>query len=103
MTVDNITVTTTVQNVVVSTTTPTVTVASVGVQGPQGPAANIFYTYTQNTPASVWTVTHGLSGYPAATVIDTSGNNCEGTISYTNSNVMVITFTAPFSGTAYIV
>ena len=103
MTVDNITVTTTVQNVTVSTTTPTITISSVGVQGPQGPAATIFYTYTQNTPASVWTITHNLNGYPTAVVLDSACNQCEGTISYTNANTMVITFTAAFSGTAYIV
>lgn len=102
MTVDNITVTTTVQNVTVSTTTPTITISSVGVQGPQGLTAN-FYTFSQPTPSNTWTITHNLNGYPLAAVYDSANNQCEGSISYTNANTMVITFTAAFSGTAYIV
>jgi hypothetical protein len=100
---DNITVTNTIQNVTVTNTQPNVTISSVGAQGPAGSAGSVFYTYNQATPAATWTITHSLGGYPTATVIDSSGNNCEGTISYTNANTMVITFTSAFSGTAYIV
>jgi hypothetical protein len=99
---DNITVTNTVQNVTVTNTQPNVTISFVGAQGPAGTTA-VFYTYTQATSSNTWTITHNLNGYPTAVVFDSSGNQCEGTFSYTNANTMVITFTAAFSGTAYIV
>jgi len=100
---DSVIVTQTVQNVVITNQQPNVVISQVGAQGPAGASGAGFFTYTQNTPASTWTITHNLGGYPAATVLDTSGNNCEGTISYTNANTMVITFTSSFSGTAYLV
>jgi len=99
---DNITVTNTIQSVSVTNQQTNVTVASSGVQGPAGVGAG-FFTYVQNTSSATWSITHNLGGYPAFTVLDTSGNQCEGAVSYTNVNSMVLTFTAPFSGTAYLV
>jgi len=102
---DNITVTNTVQNVTVTNTQPNVTVAAVGPQGPQGPSGSsaVFYTFNQATPSATWTVTHNLSGYPTAVVLDSAGTQCEGTFSYPTNQQMVISFTAAFSGTAYII
>jgi hypothetical protein len=99
---DNITVTNTIQSVSVTNQQTNVTVASLGVQGPAGVGAG-FFTYVQNTPSALWTITHNLGGNPAVTILDTSGNQCEGTIGYTDTNTMTITFSAPFSGTAYLV
>jgi len=100
---DNITVTNTIQNVTVTNTQPNVTISYIGAQGPAGPSQVIFYTYTQSTASKTWTITHNLGGYPSATVFDSANNQCEGSFSYTNVNTMVITFTAAFSGTAYLV
>jgi hypothetical protein len=100
---DNITVTNTIQNVTVTNTQPNVTVSNVGAQGPAGPTQPIFYTFTKATASNIWTITHNLNGYPTAVVFDSANNQCEGTISYTNANIMVITFTASFSGIAYVV
>lgn len=80
--------------------TPTVTVAS---PGPQGPPAEIFYVHVQGSPSAVWTINHDLGGQPTAVVLDSAGTQCEGTFSYPSNNQMVITFTAAFSGTAYVV
>jgi len=99
---DNITVVNTIQSVSVTNQQTNVTVASLGVQGPAGVGAG-FFTYVQNTPSALWTITHNLGGNPAVTILDTSGNQCEGTIGYTDANTMTITFSAPFSGTAYLV
>jgi len=106
---DNIVVSPVVQTLTVTQTVQSVTVASPGPQGPQGPqgpsgaSTTLFYVYTQNTPASVWTITHNLGGHPTAVVLDSSGAQCEGTYSYTDNNTMVITFTSAFTGTAYII
>lgn len=85
--------------------TPTVTVSASGPQGAPGTfdPADIFYVHTQGSPSAVWTINHNLNGNPTAVVLDSAGTQCEGTFSYPTMNQMVITFTAAFSGTAYVV
>ncbi len=85
--------------------TPTVTVSSPGPQGIPGTfdSSDIFYVHTQGTPSATWTINHNLNGNPTAVVLDSAGTQCEGTFSYPTLNQMVITFTAAFSGTAYVV
>jgi len=100
---DNITVTNTIQNVTVTNQQPNITVSAVGPQGPAGTAANIFYTHTQATPSATWTINHNLNGNPTAVVFDSANTQCEGTFSYPTLNQMVITFTAAFSGVAYVI
>lgn len=78
-------------------------VVRVTAPGPQGGAAQIFYTHTQAVASSVWTINHGLGGEPTAVVLDSAGTQCEGTFSYPSKNQMVITFTAAFTGTAYVI
>ena len=78
-------------------------VVRVTAPGPQGGAAQVFYTHTQAVASSVWTINHGLGGEPTAVVLDSAGTQCEGTFSYPSKNQMVITFTAAFTGTAYVI
>jgi hypothetical protein len=99
---DNITVTNTIQNVTVANQQPNVTISQVGVQGPAG-STLIFYTHNQATASATWTINHNLNGNPTAVVFDSGGTQCEGSFSYPTLNQMVITFTAAFSGTAYII
>jgi hypothetical protein len=80
--------------------TPTVVVSS---PGPQGAPAEIFYVHVQGNPSAVWTINHNLGGQPTAVVLDSAGTQCEGTFSYPSASQMIITFTAAFSGTAYVV
>ena len=60
------------------------------------------YVHTQAVAASVWTVNHALDKYPSVTVIDSAGSVVHGDITYTNSNNLTLTFSAAFSGVAYI-
>jgi hypothetical protein len=71
----------------------------VGVQGPGG--VNIF-TYTQDQPSAQWTINHNLGLYLPVVVLDTSGDFVEGDVVYVDPNTIVITFSAPFSGVAYV-
>ena len=80
--------------------TPSITVSA---PGPQGPSIEIFYVHTQASSSAVWTINHNLDGQPTAVVLDSAGTQCEGTFSYPSNNQMVISFTAAFTGTAYIV
>ena len=95
-----------INELTVSQSTPSIAIAAPGPQGPIGPAGPstaVFYTHTQGSPASVWTVNHNLGGYPAVVVFDSANNQCEGSISYTNTTTLTLTFTAAFSGVAYII
>lgn len=86
--------------IIVQTTQPVVRVTA---PGPQGNAAQVFYTHTQAVASAVWTINHNLGGEPTAVVLDSAGTQCEGTFSYPSKNQMIITFTAAFTGTAYVI
>ena len=92
-------------SIIVQPIIPQITVAAPGPQGPPGAFApsDIFYVHTQAVSSNTWTINHNLGGQPTAVVLDSAGTQCEGTFSYPSSNQMVITFTAAFSGTAYVV
>lgn len=73
-----------------------------GIPGVKGDSA-FFYQHNQSIPSAVWTITHNLNCYPTAVVFDSGGSQCEGIFSYSSLNVMVITFSAAFSGVANII
>jgi hypothetical protein len=79
-----------------------------GPPGPPGPARasgaleNTF-TYRQDTPASVWTVVHNLGTFPNVTVLDSTGSQVMGDLLYLDGNSVQLTFSAPFSGVAYLI
>ena len=60
------------------------------------------FVYPQLTPASIWVINHGSGNFPSVTVIDSSGNKVFGDISYTDANTVTLTFSAAFTGTAYL-
>ena len=91
-----------VSTIVVEPVIPNVVVTAPGPQGPPG-SVGVFYVHTQAVAASVWTINHNLNAEPTAVVLDSAGTQCEGTFSYPSKQVMVITFTAAFTGTAYII
>lgn len=47
------------------------------------------------------TVTHNLQKYPSVTVVNSANDVVVGDVTYTNTNTLVVTFSAPFSGTVY--
>jgi hypothetical protein len=82
-----------------------------GVTGPTGPkgdpgattAPSVFYVHNQAVPSDTWTINHNLGGNPTAVVQDSAGTTCEGNFSYPSINQLVITFSAAFSGVAYVI
>lgn len=74
-----------------------------GPQGPQGATTNVFYVHNQSTPSATWTIDHNLGGNPTAVVQDSAGTTCEGNFAYPSINRLVITFSAAFSGVAYVI
>lgn len=101
------------QRIVVTTTpaiglTPaktSVAVINAGPPGPRGPAgATAGAEYTQVTPSTVWTITHNLNHHPGGiTVLDENGDLVLGwTATHASTNILILTFQAVVSGTAYV-
>jgi len=66
------------------------------------PAGDKHYSHNQAGAASVWTIVHNLGKHPSASVTDSGGNKVFGDEKYIDLNTMTITFTASFSGRAYL-
>ena len=64
--------------------------------------SNWSYTYEQQSNSTVWNITHNLGYQPSVDIIDYGNNSIEGDISYTNTNSLTITLSAPASGYAYL-
>jgi hypothetical protein len=60
------------------------------------------YVHSQILSLATWTITHNLLKYPAVMVVDTGGNVVIGEVQYISLNQLVITFSAAFSGKAYL-
>jgi hypothetical protein len=60
------------------------------------------YVHTQLLASDTWVVVHNLNFYPNVTVVDSGGSMYEGEIAYNSANQLTLTFSAAFSGTAYL-
>jgi len=64
--------------------------------------AKLGYVFTQSTPAAVWTINHDLEKYPAVSIVDSANDEVIGEVHYTSTSQVVITFSAAFSGKAFL-
>lgn len=64
--------------------------------------ADRFFTFTQASASATWTIQHNLEKYPSVTVIDSANDVVYGNTTYTDENNLIINFSAPFSGKAYL-
>lgn len=60
-----------------------------------------YFEHHQITPATTWTVSHGMNKKPSVSCFDESDNTLLGDISFTNDNIAVITFSEAVNGWAY--
>ena len=60
------------------------------------------YVHNQNVASAVWTVNHNLDKYASVSVVDSGYTAVNGLVEYINTNSLTITFSAPFSGKAFI-
>lgn len=65
-------------------------------------AATRRHTHTQGTVSSAWTINHNLGGFPSVSVVDSAKTVVFGEVQYVSSSQVVVTFSAPFSGYAYL-
>lgn len=60
------------------------------------------YTHTQIVPRNIWNIVHTLNKRPSVSVVDSSGSLVMGETKYIDDNNIQITFSAAFSGSAYL-
>jgi hypothetical protein len=74
-----------------------------GPQGPQGEAAEGSYAvFHQLVPAMSWTITHNLGFFPSVTVVDSAGSVVIGDVAHVSDDEVVVGFSLPFAGSAYL-
>lgn len=75
-----------------------------GAQGPPGVVklGTINYVHTQNAVSSTWTINHNLGFYPNVITQDAAGSTIEGNVTQQNIDTLIVTFSVPTTGTAYL-
>lgn len=58
--------------------------------------------HTQSSASSTWNITHALGGRPSVTIVDSAGTVVVGNVVYNSNTSITVSFTAPFSGFAYL-
>ena len=60
------------------------------------------FDFIQATPSATWTIQHGLNKLPSVSVVNNNNVVMYGNITYIDTNNLTITFSAGFSGKAYL-
>jgi hypothetical protein len=60
------------------------------------------YVHEQTVSSTTWTINHNLDFIPNITVVDTFGTVVEGSYDYPSDTTVVLTFSSPFSGRAFL-
>lgn len=58
--------------------------------------------FTQASPSSTWIIVHNMNGHPNVLVVDSGGTLQIGQITYDSLDQVTVSFSAPFSGKAYL-
>ena len=106
-------VTVSIESVPTTVTVETQTVIAEGTMGPPGVRglkgdkgepglSGASFVHTQSIAAEEWVIAHGLGRYPSIIVVDSSGEEVEGGVTYDSSNKITVRFSAPFGGYAYL-
>lgn len=69
---------------------------------PTGTNQTIAFVYQQNFSSTTWTVVHNLGFFPNVHVEDSAGQTILGEVAYINENELILEFSAPFGGVAYL-
>lgn len=77
-------------------------VCNVILGSPASIAGSNNYVHNQSVAAATWLIDHNLNFYPNVTVVDSSGDQVEGTVTYTTLNQVRVMFSAAFAGLAYL-
>lgn len=64
--------------------------------------AKLGYVFTQSTPSATWTINHDLNKYPSVSIVDSANDEVIGEVNYTSTTQVVVSFSAAFSGKAFL-
>jgi len=64
--------------------------------------ARVSFIHTQGVASTTWNITHNLNFHPNVTAQDSAGNIVEGEIAFTNTVSLILSFSSPISGSAYL-
>lgn len=78
------------------------TLIQTGLMGPIASGSDRHYRHDQSIAAAVWTIVHTLDKYPSVTIVDSAGDEVEGSVNHISTSTLEVTFSAPFSGRAYL-
>lgn len=73
-----------------------------GVEGEAGAGGDLSFTHPQSVASQSWSIEHNLGKHPSVTVVDSAGRVGYGTVQHIDANHLVVSFSAPFAGTAYL-
>ena len=73
-----------------------------GADGSNGIDGDKHFAHEQAVASAAWAITHNLGKYPSVTITDSAGDQVEGEVRYNGINALTLTFSAPFSGKAYL-
>lgn len=60
------------------------------------------HVHTQASPIDTWVINHTLGGKPSVMVVDSADTVVVGEVTYNSNSQVTVTFTAAFSGYAYL-
>lgn len=60
------------------------------------------FRWVQAAPSTTWFIAHGLSSFPAVSVISPANEQLFGDVAYVDDNNLTITFGSPVTGTAFL-
>jgi hypothetical protein len=60
------------------------------------------YVHTQHSVSDTWLITHPLGGFPSISIVDSASSVVLGDVSYLSDTQVRVSFSAPFSGFAYL-
>lgn len=60
------------------------------------------HVHTQSSPSTTWNITHSLGGKPSVTIVDSAETVVVGEVTYISNSQITVSFTAAFSGFAYL-
>lgn len=60
------------------------------------------YTHNQDVSSNSWTINHNLDYYPSVSIVDSAGTSVFGDVQYIDPNTVIVNFTDPFAGKAFL-
>jgi hypothetical protein len=74
----------------------------VTIENPQLVSSDKHFRYSQNEPSQIWQIHHGLGKYPSVSIVDSAKSAVIGEVQYLDENRLVVSFSAAFSGEAFL-